>query len=143
MAKPSILVLVLTVFLMGGVSGFFFGVGFPKQEAERESPARTEKQNPRPLEDRIMDWLGGFLELSTQQREEIYPLLQLAVKEHGELEREHEERIHAFIENSDRRIAKFLSEGQAQKLINHNRRERERKEAARAASKRRGEARKR
>ena len=65
MAKPSILVLVLTVFLMGGVSGFFFGVGFPKQEAERESPARTEKQNPRPLEDRIMDWLGGFLELST------------------------------------------------------------------------------
>ena len=52
-------------------------------------------------------------------------------------------RIHAFIENSDRRIAEFLSEGQAQKLVNHNRRQRERKEAARAASERRREARKR
>ena len=143
MAKPSIFGLVLSVFLAGGVSGFFFGIRMQKEYDREQPPARAEELNSKLLEDRIMDWLVGFLELSPQQREEIHPLLQLAVKEHGELEREQEERIHAFIENSDRRIAEFLSEGQAQKLVNHNRRQRERKEAARAASERRREARKR
>ena len=92
-----------------------------------------------------MDWMAGFLEINKAQDREIRPLLRLALKEHDELEQEHESRYWAFIENSDRRIAKHLTEAQAKKLFEFNRKRRERSEAEqalkeKARAERRGES---
>ncbi len=95
-----------------------------------EKAIEREHAGPAPsTEDRLMSWLVGFLELSDTQESEIRPLLRLAIREHHQLEMEQIARIDAFIYNSDLRIAKYLSESQAQKLFEHNRARRERRDA--------------
>jgi len=137
MGKKTIIGSVVAVFLMGGVSGFFLGARVQhekvsKQKEEIHSAEEGVVKAPDSLEEQIMDWLIGFLELDSAQKVEIRPLIDLALKEFRQLELEHDSRIDAFIENSDLRISKFLSESQSQKLLKHNRDKRERRDARRA-----------
>jgi hypothetical protein len=134
--KKTIIGSVGVVFLMGGVSGFFLGARVQHEKVRQKGkthPVNEEVvQSSDSHEEQIMDWLVEFLELDSAQKVEIRPLIALALGEFWQLELEHDSRIDAFIENSDLRISKFLTEGQAQKLLKHNRDRRERRDARHA-----------
>ena len=137
MGKKTILGFVVAVFLIGGVSGFFLGarVQHEKISTQNETVHPADEgvvKAARSREDEIMDWIIWFLDLDATQKTEIRPLIDLALKEFEQLEVEHDSRIDALIENSDLRIAEFLTESQAQKLLKHNRDRRERRDARRA-----------
>ncbi len=122
--------LVLIVFLAGTVSGFFVGARVQKEHLSNQHSEESREKTPEPVtervsqEDRIMAFLKSYLELEDSQVEDIRPLLRVAIREHRELVREFDSRVHTFIENSDRRIAAFLTEEQAAKLIEFNRKRR-------------------
>lgn len=138
MGKKTIIGFVVAVFLAGGVSGFFLGVGVQKKKASSREAETLQIEDhesakaPKSREEYILDWMTGFLEISPAQKNEIRPLLRLALREFDQLEVEHESRVDAFIENSDLRIAEFLTEAQAQKLFAHNRARRARHDERRA-----------
>ena len=113
---------IVVIFTAGLISGFFLGSRPARQETipveETQQTAVADEQTS--LEDRIIKWMYDYLEINDEQEIEIRPLVQLAITEYQELETQHRSAIHTLIDHSDQRIAKHLTNTQAEKLFKHS-----------------------
>ena len=123
MGKKQLISSIVFVFVAGIVSGTFIGSRLVDHPADvKTQPAAPQEASSEPsLEDRIIAWMYGYLEIDSEQESKVRPLVREAIKEYDELKGQHEAAVNRLIDVSDQRIAEHLTSSQAEKLFAHSR----------------------
>lgn len=123
MGKKQLIGSIAFVFVAGIISGIFIGSRLTDRPVEvvTQPAAPLETSIETSLEDRIIAWMYGYLEIDAEQETKVRPLVRDAIKEYMELESQHEASVNRLIDVSDQRIAEHLTTVQAEKLFEHSR----------------------